>query len=351
MTRFLSLFSRDIGIDLGTTKTLVYMKDKGILIHEPTVVAINNKTNQIIAVGKEAYEMLGKTPPHISAIKPLTNGVISDFEVTEKFLRYLLDKIKKKGFLNSIFDWPRLIVSIPTGGTEVEKRAVEDAAKNAGAKEVYLIEEPMAVALGNHWPVLESKGILVADIGGGTTEVAVISLGGVVVSKSIRVAGNKLNEDIIYYFRDKFKMAIGERTAEEIKINLGSAIDLGTNQDMRVKGRDLSHGLPKELRIKANEIREAITPSLLKIIDVIKATIEMTPPELVGDIMNEGVLLSGGTSLLRGLDKLIEDNVGLKVKLSEDPITAVIRGIGVVMEDFKTYKPCLLTISREKPPV
>lgn len=351
MAIFSKLFSRDIGIDLGTTKTLVYVKDKGILVHEPTVVAINNKTNQIIAIGKEAYEMIGKTPPHISATRPLTNGVISDFEITEKFLRYLLDKIKKKGFLNSVFDWPRLIISIPTGGTEVEKRAVEDAAKNAGAKEVYLIEEPMAVALGNHWPVMESKGILVADIGGGTTEVAVISLGGVVVSKSIRVAGNKLNEDIIYYFRDKFKMAIGEKTAENIKINLGSAIDLGTNQDMRIKGRDLTHGLPKEIKIKSQEIREAITPSLLKITDAIKATIEATPPELVGDIMTEGVLISGGTSLLKGLDKLIEENVGLKVKPIEDPITAVIRGIGMIMEDFNTYKACLMTISREKPPI
>ncbi len=345
------IFNYDIGIDLGTTKTLVYAKDKGILVHEPTVVAINNKTNQIIAVGKEAYEMIGKTPPHITASRPLTNGVISDFEIAEKFIRYLLQKIKRKGILNSIFDWPRLIISIPTGGTEVEKRAVEDAAKNAGAKEVYLIEEPMAVALGNRWPVLESNGILVADIGGGTTEVAVISLGGVVISKSIRIAGNKLNEDIIYYFRDKFKIAIGEKTAENIKIILGSAIDLGTNSDMKIKGRDLTHGLPKEIKIKAQEVREAITPSLLKIIDAIKGAIEATPPELVGDIMNEGVLLSGGTSLLKGLDKLVEDSAGLKVKLIEDPITAVIRGIGVVMEDFPAYKSCLTTISREKPPI
>jgi len=348
---FQKLFNRDIGIDLGTTKTLVYVKDKGIVVHEPTVVAINNKTNQIIAIGKDAYEMIGKTPPHITASRPLTNGVISDFEVAEKFLRYLLNKIKRKGILNSVFDWPKLIISIPTGGTEVEKRAVEDAAKNAGAKEVFLIEEPMAVALGARLPILESKGILVADIGGGTTEVAVISLGGVVVSKSIRVAGNKLNEDIIYYFRDKFKMAIGEKTAENIKILLGSAIDLGTNQDMKVKGRDLTHGLPKEIKIKAQEIREAITPSLIKIIDAIKATIETTPPELISDIMTEGVLLSGGTSLLKGLDKLVEDSVGLKVKVIEDPITAVIRGIGTVMEDFESFKSCLVTISREKPPI
>ena len=351
MFSILKIFSRDIGIDLGTTKTLIYVKDKGIVVQEPSVVAINKKTKQILAIGAEAREMLGKTPSHIEAIKPLTNGVISDFEVTEKMLHYFLDKIREKELIKNIFDWPRLIISIPSGITEVEKRAVEDAAKGAGAKEVYLIEEPLAVALGNRWPVEESQGILIADMGGGTTEVAVIALGGIVVSKTIRTAGNKLNEDIVYYFRDKLKLAIGERTAESIKINIGSAIDLGTNREMIVKGRDLTHGLPKEIKIKEKEIRESITPSLNKIVDSIKNTIEATPPELVGDIMNQGIILSGGTSLLRGLDKLISDNIGLPVKITEDPITATIRGIGVVLENFPEHKNLLIAVSREKPPV
>lgn len=344
-------FSQDIGIDLGTSHTLIYVREKGIVINEPTVVALNKKTGQILAVGKEAYEMLGRTPMHIEAVKPLTNGVISDFEVAEKMLHYYLNKLREQNILRNIFDWLRLIISTPCGGTEVEKRAVEDAAKNAGAKEVYLIEAPLATALGDHLPINESKGNLVVDIGGGVTEVAVISLNGIVISKSIRVAGNKLNEDIVYYFRDKLRLSIGDKTAEEIKIKIGSAIDLGTNQEMLVKGRDLAHGLPKEIKIKEGEIREAILPSLTKIINVIKDTIEITPPELIGDIMSQGVVISGGTSLLRGIDKLIKENISLPVKIAEDPLTTVIRGIGVVLEDFNTYKNLLTTISREKPPL
>lgn len=341
-----NLFNYEVGIDLGTTKTIVYVKDKGIVLSQPTVVAINNKTNQIIAIGEEAYEMLGKTPPHISAIKPLTSGVVSDFEVAEKLLRYLLDQVKQKGGIFSVVNWPRLVISVPIGGTEVEKRAVEDAAKNAGARDVYLLEEPMAVALGARWPVQGSQGILVTDIGGGTTEVAVIALGGVVVSKSIRVAGNKLNEDIIYYIRDKYKLVIGEQTAEMLKIKIGSAIDLGTDQDLKIKGRDLTNGLPKEIKVKEPDIREAITPSLYKIVDTIRSTVEITPPELMGDVMNEGLLLSGGTSLLRGLDKFITENVGLNVRVAEEPPLAVIRGIANVLEDLESNKLLLTTISR-----
>ncbi len=344
-------FFRNIGVDLGTSKTLIYVKGKGIVINEPTVVAMNNKTNQILAVGHEAEEMIGKTPSHISAIKPFNDGVISDFEVAEKMLDYFLDKSKKKGFFGQFLDWPRLVVGVPTGGTEVEKRAVEDVARSAGAKDVYLIEEPIAVALGAQLSVKESQGIFVVDIGGGTTEVAVISLGGIVVSKSLRIAGNKLNDDIIHYFRDKFKLSIGEKTAERIKIFIGSALDLGSNQEMKVKGRDLTRGLPKEIKVKEEDIREAITPSLIKIIDAIKSTVEITPPELIGDIMETGIILSGGTSLLRGIDKLIEESIDLPVKIIDDPITSVIRGIGIILEDLEGSKDILTTITREKPPL
>ena len=344
-------FFRNIGVDLGTSKTLIYVKGRGIVINEPTVVAMNNKTNQILAVGHEAEEMIGKTPSHIDAIKPLNNGVISDFEVAEKMLDYFLGKSTKKGFFGQFLDWPRLVVGVPTGGTEVEKRAVEDVMRSAGAKEVYLIEEPIAVALGSQLSVKESQGIFVVDIGGGTTEVAVISLGGIVVSKSLRIAGNKLNDDIIHYFRDKFKLSIGEKTAEKIKILIGSALDLGSNQEMKIKGRDLTRGLPKEIKVKEEDIREAINPSLIKIIDAIKSTVEITPPELVGDIMETGIILSGGTSLLRGIDKLIEESIDLPVKTIDDPITSVIRGIGIILEDLEASKDILTTITREKPPL
>ena len=342
---------RNIGVDLGTTKTLVYVKGKGIIVNEPTVVATNNKTNQILAIGREAEEMLGKTPVHISAIKPLCNGVISDFEVTEKMLHYFLEKAKRKGVLGQVFDWPRLVIGVPTGGTEVEKRAVEDVAHSAGAKEVYLVEEPIAVALGAQVPVKESRGVLIADIGGGSTEVAVISLGGIVVSKSLRVAGDKLNEDIVHYFRDKFKLSIGEKTAERIKLFIGSAVDSGTKQEMNVKGRDLVRGLPKEIKVKEDDIREAMEASLAKIIDAIKDTIELTPPELIGDIMETGIILSGGTSLLKGFDKLLEDSVDLPVNLIDDPVTSVIRGIGIILEDLNGFKNLLINIARENPPL
>ncbi len=344
-------FVQDNAVDLGTSKILLYIKGQGVVVNEPSVVAINNKTNQILAIGREAEAMRGKTPPHISAIKPLTNGVISDFEVAEKMLRYFFEKTKKKGFLNSLTSWRRLIIGIPSGGTEVEKRAVEDAAHSAGAREVYLIEEPIAVALGARLPIRESKGTLIVDIGGGMTEIAVLSLGGVAVSKSMKIAGDKLNENIIYYIRDRFKLMIGERTAEEIKVGIGSAIDLGSNKEMKIKGRDLTKGLPKELSIKEEDVREAISPSLEKVTDAIKDVIESTPPELVADIMGTGIILSGGTSLLRGLDKLLGKSVGLPVHVVEDPITAVIRGMGVVLEDVDSFQDILTVISRDKPPL
>lgn len=349
--KLFSSLIKDIGIDLGTTKSIVYVKGRGIIINEPTIVAVNNKTNQIIAVGREATQMLGKTPPHISAIKPLVNGVISDFEVTEKMIRYFLDRTNEKSFVKNLFNWNRLVVSIPCGGTEVEKRAVEDVVKLAGAKEIHLIEEPVAVALGLRLPIRESKGLFIVDIGGGTTEAAVVSLGGIVVYKSIRIAGNRLNDDIILYLKDNYKLAIGEQTAEILKTTIGSVIDTGSNQEMKVKGRDLTKGLPKEIKIKEEAVREAILPSVLKIIDTIQNTLEMTPPELVSDILSSGIYLAGGTALLRGIDKLISDSVNLPVTIVDDPITAVIRGIGMVLEDVNSYRDILININREKPPV
>lgn len=345
---FLKYFSKEIGIDLGTSKTIFYVKNKGIVVHEPTVVALNTKTNQILAVGKEALLMLGKTPPHIAAIRPLNGGVISDFEITEKLLRYFIDKVKDNNILNNLINRPRVVISIPCGGTEVEKRAVEDVVKNVGASEIYLVEGPIAIAIGARLPIKESGGILVVDIGGGATEIAVISLGGVVVSKSLRIAGNKLNEDIIYYIRDKFKLAIGEQTAEEVKIVLGSALDLGSDQEMKIKGRDLTRGLPKEIKIKESEVREAFSESLEKIISAIKGTIEITPPELITDIMKEGILLSGGTSLLRGLNKLIASETSLPVKIIDDPLTVVARGTGIILEEINAFKDILVDLKKEK---
>jgi len=347
----LAPFYKDIGIDLGTTKTMVYVKGRGIVIDEPSVVAINIKTEQILAIGKEAEAMLGKTPEHITAVKPLVNGVISDFEVTEKMLRFFFDRINSKANLSSMFSWPRVVIGIPYGGTEVEKRAVEDVARNAGAREVFLIENPLAVAVGARLPIHEPTGHLIVDIGGGTTEVAIVSLNGIVVAKSIRVAGNKLNDDIIHYIRDEYKLAIGEQTAENLKITLGSAKDLGGHQDMIARGRDLSRGLPKEIKLSEKEIREAMSESINQIIDTIKSVIEFTPPELVADIMSNSMLLSGGTSLLRGLDKLVEEETDISVKLIDDPLTAVVRGTGIILENFKETKPLLLDFRREKPPV
>ncbi len=346
---FLKKIKRQIGIDFGTTKTILWIKGEGLVINEPTVVAVNNKTNQIVAIGKEAEEMLGKTPLHITAIKPLVNGVISDFEVAEKILRYFFIKTRKKSFLNNLFDFPEVVISVPINITDVERRAVEDVCKSAGAKNVYLIEAPLALALGAYLPISSSEGTLVMDVGGGVCQIAVISLKGVVVGKSLNLAGNRLNEDIIHYVRDKFKLAIGEKTAEEIKIKIGSCLDLGTNQDIRIKGRDLVRGLPKEIRIEEKDIREAILPSILKIIDALKSVLEETPPELMGDIIEKGLFLGGGTSLLRGFDKLIEKSVDLPVNTIEEPTNVIIRGINIILEDINKYRDILISTTREKP--
>ncbi len=332
-------FSKDIGIDLGTANTLVYVSGKGIVINEPSVVAINKKTGQILAIGKKAKQMVGKTPSHIVAIRPLVDGVISDFEVTEQMLRYFIDKVHQDSF--SILPRPRVLIGIPSEVTEVEKRAVIDAAISAGAREAYIIDEPMAAAIGAHLPVTTAAGNMIVDIGGGTAEIAVISLGGVVSSRSLRIAGDEMNEDIIRYCRDEFNLLVGERTAEDVKISIGSAYPQEKKLTMDIRGRDLVSGLPKKIKINDEQIREALSRSIRIIVNNIKIIIEDTPPELIADIMQRGIILAGGGSLIRGLDKLIANQTGILVRTMEDPLTAVVRGTGIVLEDLESLKEVL----------
>ena len=344
--RFLGAFSHDIGIDLGTANTLVYIKGRGVIINEPSVVAINQKTKQILAIGEEARNMVGRTPGHIVAIKPLVDGVVSDFEVTEQMMKYFISKAHKEGF--RLLPRPRVIIGIPYGVTEVERRAVEEAAINAGAREVYLIEEPIAAAVGAKLPIQEASGCMIVDIGGGTTEVAVISLGGIVTSRSLRVAGDELNVDIKDYAREKLNLLLGDRTAEEIKIEIGSALPLKETLKMPMRGRDLITGLPKEIIVADEEIRIAIKKSVNRIVDAVKTTIEETPPELVADIMEKGIVLAGGGALLRGLNILIQQSTETKVHIADDPLTCVVRGTGVVLEDLDLLKDVLLPTEFKK---
>lgn len=331
LNKFFEKISQDIGIDLGTANTLVYVMGKGIVINEPSVVAVNQKTGEILAIGKEAQKMVGRTPSYIVASRPLVKGVISDFEVTERMLHYFIDKVHEKGFF--LFPRPRVVVGIPSGVTEVEKKAVRDATKSAGAREVFLIEEPMAAAIGSRLPIQDPAGSVIVDIGGGTTEVAVISLGGIVASRSLRIAGDKLNDDIIQYARDELKLFLGERTAEEIKITLGRVHPKGTEvREAAMRGRDVITGLPKEIKVNDKEIWKAIEHSVYIIVDSIKDAIEETPPELVADIMERGIVLTGGGALLQGLDVLIERETEIPVFVAEDPLTSVARGTGVVLE-------------------
>lgn len=341
-------FSKDIGIDLGTANTLVYVKGRGIIINEPSVVAINKKTGQILAVGQEAKRMVGRTPAHIVASRPLIEGVISDFEIAEQMIRYFIDRVYEKTV--SILPRPRVVISVPAGGTEVEKRAVEDAVRNAGAREVYLIEEPIATAIGARLPIQEPVANMVVDIGGGTAEIAVISLGGIVVCKSLRVAGDRLNEDIIQYARDEFKLLLGEKTAEDIKISIGSAYPLEEKLEIVMRGRDLMTGLPKEILVDDKQIRQAISRSVQIVVKAIKETIEETPPELVADIMDRGIILAGGGSLLRGLDKLVAEETKIPTKIAEDPLTAVVRGCGIVLEDIDALRDVLVSSQYQEPP-
>jgi rod shape-determining protein MreB len=343
---FFGNFSKDIGIDLGTANTLVYVRGKGIVINEPSVVAINKKTGQVLAIGKEAKKMVGKTPGHIVAIRPLVDGVVSDFEVTQQMLKYFIDKVHEGGF--TLFPRPRVVIGIPSEVTEVEKRAVIDAAINAGAREAYLIDEPMAAAIGARLPVQDASGNMVVDIGGGTTDIAVISLGGIVVSRNLRIAGDEMNEDIVRYCRDEFNLLIGEKTAEDVKISIGSACPQKEKRHAQVRGRDLVTGLPKEVRITDDQVREALSRSIRIIINNIKTAVEETPPELLSDIMQRGIILAGGGGLIRGIDLLIANQTEVPVRMMEDPLTAVVRGTGIVLEDIEALREVLVENQHDK---
>ncbi|MCS7236511.1 MAG: rod shape-determining protein [Armatimonadota bacterium] len=338
---FLSRFSRDMGIDLGTANTLVYVRHEGIVLREPSVVA-KRSDGAILAVGDEAKRMIGRTPSDIHAMRPLRDGVIADFDTTAAMLSYFI----RKGMRGRSLFKPRVIVGIPSGVTEVEKRAVIDATLQAGAREAYLIEEPMAAAIGAGLPVSEPVGSMVVDIGGGTTEVAVISLGGIVASKSIRIGGDEMDEAIIQYARKAYNLLIGERTAEEIKIAIGSAYPLREEQAVDVRGRDLVSGLPRTVRMTSAEIREALREPVLAIVDAVKQTLERTPPELSADIVERGIVLAGGGSLLRGLDRLLAEETGMPVTLTDDPLSAVVLGTGRALEEIDTLKKVLVTAKR-----
>ncbi len=343
LTGLLGRWSQDLGIDLGTANTLVYVRDRGIVINEPSVVAVNTKTNQVLAVGESARRMVGKTPNHIVATKPLVDGVISDFEVTEKMLKYFIDQVHRQSF--GLAPRPRVVIGIPLGVTEVERKAVEDAALHAGAREVYLIEEPMAAAIGARLPIQDASGTMIVDVGGGTTEIAVISLGGVVAWRSLRLGGNKLDQDIIQYARDHYNLLLGERTAEEIKIKIGTVWDDGTITEAKMRGRDLITGLPKEVTITSVQVREALQRSVRTMVENIKATIESTPPELVADIYERGIVLSGGGALMRGLSQAVQAETQIPVQSTDDPLTAVVRGAGIVLEDLAMMKNVLVMSS------
>jgi rod shape-determining protein MreB len=332
-------FSNDIGIDLGTANTLVYLRGRGIVLNEPSVVALNTKTSRVVAVGMEAKDMMGRTPSHIRIVRPLVDGVISDYEVTEEMLSYLINKandIDKKLFR------PRVVIGIPIGITNVEMRAVYDAAKSAGAREVYIVEEPMAAAIGVQMPIHQPVGSMIVDIGGGTTDVAVIALSGVVRAKSLKIAGDRLTQDIISYMRDEFKMLIGEKTGETIKITLGSALPDDEGEELSVKGRDLVTGLPREAIITDVDIREAMYGSIAQLVDAIREVLETTPPEVLADIMQKGMTIAGGGALIRNLPQLLEMQLKVPVTVADDPLTAVARGTGVILEHIDIYKDVLV---------
>jgi len=324
---------KDIGIDLGTANTLVHLKDKGIVLREPSVVAVNESTGQVLAVGDNAKEMLGRTPGNIKAIRPMKDGVIANFDITGSMLKYFIRKAIGNGFSK-----PRIVVCIPSGVTEVERRAVEEAVLQAGAKEVFLIEEPMAAAIGANLPIDEPTGSMIVDIGGGTTEVAVISLGGVVTSRSLRIAGNQFDEAIIVFIKKKHNLMIGDRTAEDIKTEVGSAYDDGKNATMQVRGRDLVNGLPKTIEITAEEIRQALREPVAAIIDAVKSTLEITPPELSADVIDSGIKLAGGGALLKGFDSLMSAETGIPVYVAENPIDCVVLGTGQALNEISALR-------------
>ncbi len=329
----LDTFFKDIGIDLGTANSLVYLKNKGIVVNEPSIAALNHKTNQILAVGEEAKKMLGRTPSHISVVRPLVGGVISDFDMAQELLRQFLMRISK----GKVFGFRHAVLGIPENLTEVERKSVEDAALSAGAAKVHLVESPVAAALGAGLPIDSPTASLIIDIGGGTTDIAVISMGGTVVSRTLKVAGDKFNEDIIRFIRDEYKLAIGESTAEMAKIAVGSAVPLDEKIEIAIRGRDLATGLPREILLKNTHLRAALAKSLHTILDATHEVIEATPPELAGDMLKQGIYLCGGGAMLRGLDELIEKETEVKTQVAEEPLTALIRGLGMMVEDPKTY--------------
>ena len=341
---FLSFKSKDIGIDLGTANLLVTIKGKGIVVREPSVVSINAKTGAIIATGVEAKEMVGRTPKEIKAIKPLKDGVIADFTATKLLLKELLERVCKR--YNAVR--PRVLVGVPSGITEVEERAVEEAIIRAGAREVYLIEEPMAAAIGAGIEIEEPSGNIIVDIGGGTTEVAVISLGGVVISNSLRIAGDELDEDIINYVKRELNLAIGETTAEQIKKQIGCAMPLMTQMSMEIKGRDLNDGLPRTVVITSEQIEEAMKESIAKMVEIIKITLEKTPPELASDIMEKGIVLAGGGALIQNLDKLISLETGMPVYIAEEPLDCVVKGTEKTLQDIEKLRTILLNSRKRR---
>ncbi|MDD5465874.1 MAG: rod shape-determining protein [Candidatus Omnitrophica bacterium] len=339
----LGLFSNDMGIDLGTATTLVFVKGEGVVLCEPSVVAIERGTSHVLAVGDEAKRMLGRTPGNIIAIRPMKDGVISDFEITEAMLRYFIKKVHHRKVLVR----PRIVIAIPSGITEVEKRAVKDSAERAGAREVFLIEEPIAAAIGVGLPIQEPIGNMIIDVGGGTTEIAVISLAGTVFSKSIRIGGDEMNEAIIEYLKKTYNLMVGERSSEDIKIKIGSAYPLEEEMSMEVKGRDMVAGLPKTVTITSEEIRESLQEPLRAILEVTKVSLERTPPELAADLIDHGIVMAGGGSLLRGLDKLISEETGLPVHITDDPIVAVANGTGIVLSEIQYLKKVTVPIKTD----
>lgn len=337
--------SNDIGIDLGTANTLVYLTGKGVVIDEPSVVAVNSKTNRIVAVGKAAKEMLGRTPSHIVAEKPIVDGVISNFEVTGEMVAYLINKAEEE---NPKLIGPRVLVGVPSGITNVETRAVRDAATDAGAREVFIVEEPMAAAIGDRLPVKEAVGTVIVDIGGGTTDIAVISLGGIVNSKNIKVAGDKFNNDIVAYMRSKYKVLIGEKTAEDLKISIGTVKE-GADDKSQMRGRDLVSGLPKEIKISSKDIRLAMESSIETLTEAVKEVIETTPPEIISDLIQSGLYLSGGGALIKGLPEHLEEILKVPVYIVDEPLTAVARGTGIILENIDEYREVLVSDDNELP--
>lgn len=345
LNKLFSLFSHDIGIDLGTANTLVYVKGRGIVINEPSLVALNKKTDQVVAIGNKAKQMIGRTPSHITVIRPLIEGAVSNFEITQEMLSYFIKKVHSEG--KQLFARPRVVIGVPSEITEVERRAVRDASQNAGARKTYLVEEPMAGAIGIGLPIKEAVGNMIVDIGGGTTDIAVISLGGIVTSMNLRVAGDKLNEDIITYAREELRLLLGEKTAEDVKIAIGMAYKTGQTQESTIRGRDMISGLPREIIVTDDDIQEAISKSVKIIVESVKEVIEVTPPELVADIMQRGIRLVGGGSYLRGIGALIGRETKISVTVADDPMTAVVQGCGIILDNFKEYESVLIQDGEE----